>query len=157
MNGVTQSLRLPPTGRQSCAHTVLVSAATCSRVMEGCSFFCGVQLDQSLRHQNDYPAGPPSHLVPCSETAGLSCFVFILFLSVPVSVLGLRTSSVPRAGQIEDKTKTKNRGLTTEFLLERPKFLDSLLSYLSLLESSAVCFIHLYHDFRYHKTSTVNF
>ena len=75
---------------------------------------------------------------------------------MPVGVLGLQTSSMHRAGHIEEKTTIKSRGLITKFLFEC-LLLDSILSYLSLLETSAVCLIYLYHDFEYYKTSTVDF
>lgn len=71
-------------------------------------FSCGVQPDQSLCHQTVYAVGPPSLLMLCPETAVLFCLViFFFFLSVPVGVLVLQTSSIPRAGHIEEKMTIK--------------------------------------------------
>ena len=143
-NGATQFLRLPTTRRQGCAHRA------CSRVMGGCSFFLWCSARPQLWGLL------PSWCSAQKQQAYSALLSFFFFLSVPVGVLGLQTSSMHRAGHIEEKTTIKSRGLITKFLFEC-LLLDSILSYLSLLETSAVCLIYLYHDFEYYKTSTVDF
>ena len=115
-NGATQFLRLPPTRRQSCAHSGPVSAATCSRVMGGCSFFLWCSARPKFVSSNCLcrRASFPPDALPGNSRLILLCYHFF-FLSVPVGVLGLQTSSMPRAGHIEEKTTIKNRGSSPSF------------------------------------------
>lgn len=124
---------------------------------EGVVSSCGAQQDHSLCHQTIYAVGPPSLLMLCPETAGLFCFVIIFFFSVCACWCFRIANFFYAQGRTHRrKNNNKKQGLITKFLFEC-LFLDSILSYLSLLETSAVCLIYLYHDFEYYKTSTVDF
>ena len=107
-NGATQFLRFPPTRRQSCAHRGPVSAATCSRVMGGCSFFLWCSARPKFVSSNclGCRASFPPDALPRNSRLILPCYLF--FFSICACwCLVLQTSSMPRAGHIEEKMTIK--------------------------------------------------
>ena len=113
-NGATHFLRLPPTRRRSCAHR-----AACSRVMGGCSFFLWCSARPQFVSSNYLCCGAsfPPDALPGNSRLILLCYHFFFFLSVLVGVLGSQTSSMHRAGHIEEKTTIKSRGSSPSFFL----------------------------------------
>lgn len=115
-NGATQFLRFPPTRRQSCAHRGPVSAAICSRVMGGCSFFLWCSARPKFVSSNclGCRASFPPDALPRNSRLILPCYLF--FFSIGACwCFGIANFLYAQGRTYRRKNDNKKRGLTPTF------------------------------------------